>query len=179
MQPPQTIETARLRLRAPREADIEAIFEYGSDPGVSFLMDWRRLADRSEAGGFLSRCLESWHSGTEFTWVITELGPDVVIGATSLRLRDADADFGYVLNQRYWGRGFATEAAAAVVSWAVSVRRIPRIWATCDVENHRSMRVLEKVGLRREGLVPGGMLRPNISEQPRDSYLYGKVNHAP
>lgn len=178
MQPPRIIDTARLRLRAPREADIEAIFEYGSDPSVSHLMDWRRLSDPKEAEAFLSSSLDSWRSGTEFTWVITELGSDVVVGATSLRLRDADADFGYVLNQRYWARGFATEASAAVVSWAVSVRGIPRIWATCDAENHRSMRVLEKLGLRREGLVPGGTVRPNISQEARSSYLYGRPNNA-
>jgi ribosomal-protein-alanine N-acetyltransferase len=167
-----------LRLRAPVEADIDAIFEYGSDPNVSFLMDWRCLSHRREAQDFLSRSLDSWQSGTEFTWVVAELGPDVVIGATSLRVRDTEADFGYVLNQRYWARGFATEAAAAVVSWVISVRGIPRIWATCDAENHRSMRVLEKLGLRREGLVSGGTIRPNISQQARSSYLYGKVNNA-
>jgi RimJ/RimL family protein N-acetyltransferase len=167
-----------LRLRPPIEADIEAIFEYGRDPEVTALMDWRRLSDPGEARDFLGRTSESWRLGTEFTWVITEPGPDVVIGAISIRMRDTDADFGYVLNQRYWSRGFTTEAAAAVVYWAMAVRKVPRIWATCDIENHRSMRVLEKLGLRREGLVPGGTIRPNISQQARGSYLYGKKNTA-
>lgn len=109
---------------------------------------------------------------------MTELERDPVIGGISLRLRAADADFGYVINSRYWGRGFATEAATAVVSWAMSVPGIARIWATCDAENHRSMRVLEKLGLVREGLLPGGTLRPNISEQRRSSFVYGKANDA-
>jgi [ribosomal protein S5]-alanine N-acetyltransferase len=178
MHPPRVIDTARLRLRQPAESDIEAIFEYGSDATVTALMDWRRLTDRSEAVGFLARTADSWCRGVEFTWVISELGPDYVVGAISLRARVSDADFGYVLNRRYWGRGYATEAAAAVVSWATLERGISRIWATCDTENHRSARVLEKMGLIREGLAPVGTIRPNICETPRDSFVYVKERNA-
>lgn len=178
MQPPRVIGTARLRLRQPAETDVEAIYEYGSDATVTALMDWRRLTDRSEAMGFVARTAESWSRGTEFTWVISELGFDYVVGAISLRARAADADFGYVLNRRYWGRGYATEAAAVVVSWATRERSISRIWATCDTENHRSARVLEKMGLVREGLAPVGTIRPNISETPRDSFVYVKERNA-
>lgn len=168
------METVRLRLRPPVESDIDAIFEYGSDAAVTALMDWRRLVDRREVKDFLARTQASWRAGTEFTWVITELAPDIVIGGISLRPRESDADFGYVLNQRHWGRGYATEAAQAIVSWATSVRGIPRVWATCDVENHRSIRVLTKLGLTHEGHVEGGTVRPNISESPRPSYVYGR-----
>jgi [ribosomal protein S5]-alanine N-acetyltransferase len=178
MEPPRVIETPRLRLRLPVESDIDAIFEYGSDAAVTALMDWRRLTDRAEAADFLAGTAEAWRLGTEFTWVITELHDDFVIGATSIRARNNDADFGYVLNQRYWGRGLAAEAASSVVSWTVSVREIPRVWATCDAENRRSMRVLEKLGLVREGLAPSGIIRPNISEQPRNSFIYVKVRNA-
>jgi RimJ/RimL family protein N-acetyltransferase len=174
MEPPRVIETVRLRLRPPVEADIEAIFEYGSDVDVSALMDWRRLTRREEAAEFVDRTLETWRLGKEFTWVITEIRDDFVIGATSIRVRDADADFGYVLNQRYWGQGLATEAAGSVVSWAAGVPGLARTWATCDTENYRSMRVLEKLGLVREGLAPKGIVRPNISEHPRSSFVYMK-----
>jgi [ribosomal protein S5]-alanine N-acetyltransferase len=172
------MKTARLRLRPPADADIDAIFEYGSDASVTELMDWRRLVDRDEVKDFLARTDASWHAGTEFMWVITEITPDIVIGGISLRLREADADFGYVLNQRFWGHGYATEAAQAIVSWATSVRRIPRVWASCDTENYRSMRVLSKLGLTREGYVEGGTVRPNISEAPRPSYVYGRTINA-
>jgi ribosomal-protein-alanine N-acetyltransferase len=174
VRPPRVIETARLRLREPREADIAAIFEYASDAGVTALMDWRRLTDPKEVEGFLARSADSWHRGTEFTWVIAELASDFAIGAVALRAREAEADFGYVLNRRFWGRGYAAEASAPLVSWAMQERGIPRVWATCDTENHRSALVLEKLGLVREGLAPAGTIRPNISETPRDSFVFVK-----
>lgn len=172
--PPRTLETRRLRLRAPTESDIDAIFEYASDAEVTRFMDWRRLERRDEVRDFLTRMKSEWEAGTEFMWVITEKGADRVIGGISIRPRASDADFGYVLGRRFWNRGIATEAATAVTWWAISRRGLPRIWATCDVENTGSARVLEKLGLKREGLVPGGAVRPNLSAVPRDTYRYGR-----
>jgi [ribosomal protein S5]-alanine N-acetyltransferase len=174
LKPPQAIDTSRLRLRPPVESDIDAIFEYASDAAVTELMDWRRLTGRDEVADFLARTAEGWRSGAEFTWVITEREASFVIGATSIRVRGADADFGYVLNRRYWGRGIAVEAASPIVSWATSVLATPRLWATCDTENHRSARVLEKLGLVREGLGQG-IVRPNISDEPRTSFVYART----
>lgn len=173
MQPPRELSTPRLLLRAPTEADIGAIFEYACDPEVTEFMDWQRRTHRDEVHDFLSRTEAGWANGTEFLWVITRKGVDTVIGGISVRVREAEGDFGYVLNRRYWGRGFTTEAAGAVTGWALEVRKLPRLWATCDAENIRSIRVLEKLGLKREGLVPGGIVRPNLSNTPRDAYLYG------
>lgn len=173
------METTRLLLRAPTEKDVDAIFEYASDAEVTAFMDWRRHCAREEVLAYLSRTQAAWSSGTEFSWAITEKGEDRVIGGISIRIRSSDADFGYVLNRRFWNRGITTEAATAVTAWAMATRRLPRIWATCDAENFRSARVLEKLGLRREGFVPGGMIRPNLSPNPRDAYLYGKVENAP
>ncbi len=166
------VETTRLLLRAPAKRDIDAIFEYASDFEVTALMDWRRLSEPGEVLAFLSRTEAEWSSGAGFTWAITEKGADQVIGAISIRPRDSEADFGYVLNRRFWNRGITTEAATAVTQWALSVRGLSRIWATCDAENARSIRVLEKLGLEREGLLPGGIIRPNLSTTPREAYLY-------
>src|SRR5829696_5427681 len=141
LSPPRVIETPRLRLRSPVDTDIDAVFEYASDPLVTRYMDWARLSVPKEVEQFFVRTTERWESGTEFTWVLTPSDSDAVIGAISLRPRIADADFGYVLNRHHWSKGFASEAGAAVTSWALQVRRIPRLWATCDVENARSARV--------------------------------------
>ncbi len=62
------------------------------------------------------------------------------------RVREHAADIGYVLSRSLWGRGYMTEAAAAVVEWAINLDFVYRVWAVCDVENKASARVLEKVG---------------------------------
>jgi RimJ/RimL family protein N-acetyltransferase len=170
--PPEIIRTQRLLLRPPEPSDVPDIFAYASDAEVTLLMDWRRLAEPAQVDEFLDRVAGSWVDGSEYTWVVAEAGLDRVIGAIALRLREADADFGYVLNRRVWGQGFAAEASRALIEWLRSASNTPRIWATCDIENKRSARVLEKLGMRRERVVTAHVVRPNISSLPRDSYLY-------
>lgn len=132
MIPPRSVETARLQLRPPSEADIDAIFEYASDPEVTRYMDWERLTDPRQVLDFLARTEAEWSAGTEFMWVITRKEEDRVIGGISIRPRELDADFGYVLGRRAWGHGYATEAATVVVDWATTLR-VPRLWGRRDL----------------------------------------------
>ena len=175
---PPIIETERLLLRIPRESDIADIFEYASDDAVTRLMDWKRVSGSDEVRAFLARTSDSWGNGREYTWVVTERGIDRVIGAVALRSRESDSDFGYVLNRKVWGRGIALEASRAITALLASAQQPHRIWATCDVENYRSARVLEKLGLKRERVLIAHTIRPNISSEPRDSYLYANIDAA-
>ena len=68
-----------------------------------------------------------------------------------------------------------TEATRALVHWLLEQPSVYRIEALCDIENVASQRVLEKVGLEREGILRRWMVLPNLSETPRDMYIYGKV----
>ncbi len=116
-----------------------------------------------------------WESGAEFYWAVTLRPSDRAIGGISCRPRGHSADFGYVLDQRYWRQGLATEAAQAVVRWLFTLDTIYRVWATCDVNNLASARVLEKAGLSREGVLRCWAIRPNISNEPRDTFVYAQV----
>lgn len=78
----------------------------------------------------------------------------------------------YHLARSEWGQGYATEAAQTVVDWALGQPRIHRIWTVCDVDNAASVRVLEKLGMRREGILKRWSIHPNISPEPRDAYCY-------
>jgi RimJ/RimL family protein N-acetyltransferase len=91
------------------------------------------------------------------------------------RVREHAADIGYVLTPNYWNRGYVTEAAKAVVDWAINLTFVYRVWAVCDVENKASARVLEKVGMQREGLLRRYVVHPNISPEPRDCFVYSVV----
>ena len=84
----------------------------------------------------------------------------VVIGTVSLELADGmgqpgmprrtQAHLGYIFDPAYAGRGYATEAVAAVVTHAVDTLGVRRVTAGCFADNHASVRILEKVGFRRE-----------------------------
>ncbi|MBW4483945.1 MAG: GNAT family N-acetyltransferase [Tildeniella torsiva UHER 1998/13D] len=174
-QAPAQLITERLILRRPSLADAAAVYEYGRDPEVTRYMDWTRHPSIQDAIEALESFAAQWESGNEVCWAITTKTENTAIGTIACRIESPRADFGYVLNRRYWGQGLATEAVRAVLSWVMSLPEIDRIWATCDTENLASARVLEKAGLWREGMQPRSIFRPNLSPTPRDIFIFAKV----
>jgi [ribosomal protein S5]-alanine N-acetyltransferase len=173
--PPEALETGRLRLRRAEQVDAPAIFEYASDPEVTRLMEWRTHTSPNESAGFIEMTEKEWISGAQFTWVITVKPSNFVIGAIRCSRPGHRADIGYVLNRRYWGNGYATEAASRVTEMLFDETAVWRVWATCDVDNLASARVLEKIGMTREGRLRSYGTRPNLGPKPRDAYNYAKV----
>ena len=163
MNPPETIELARIRLRRPALSDAEAIFEYGTDPEVAHYADWPMRTSVDQVVESLRGRSARWESGAEYYWVITLPPEDRAIGGVSCCIVEDSAEVGFLLNRRYWGNGFATDAARAIVEWVLSIPSICRVWATCDTENLASARVLEKAGLSRESTLRRSIVRPNIS----------------
>jgi RimJ/RimL family protein N-acetyltransferase len=175
IQAPEVFTTDRLVLRRPSLSDTADIHEYASDPEVTRYMDWRTHTDIRESVEFLEACALRWESRQEFCWVVTIRPGTRVVGAVACRVRGHAVDFGYVLNRQCWGQGYATEAAGVIAVWAISLPGVYRVWATCDGENLASVRVLEKIGLSREGLMRCCVIRPNLSEKPRDNVVFARV----
>lgn len=173
--PPETFELEHTRLRRPAIADAEAIFEYGSDPEVARYADWPVRTSLDELVRSLRRRPAQWESGEEYSWVITLWDADRAIGGVTCHVGTDSAEIGFLLHRRYWGQGLATEAARGVMEWLLSIPSIREIWATCDIENLASQRVLEKLGLTRQSTLHNWIVRPNISDLPRDAYRYAYV----
>ena len=189
---PETFETSRLRLRSPRMEDATDIFErYASDPEVTRYLPWRPHKEVKETQTFLSHLLAAIESGGTSAWVIETLEDRRLIGLTTMNIDSArEGDFlsteqdrqqyykvliAYHLSRSEWGWGYATEAARALIDWALSQPQIVRIWTVVDVDNAASVRVLEKLGMIREGLLKRWSIHPNISSEPRDFYCYALV----
>jgi RimJ/RimL family protein N-acetyltransferase len=124
---------------------------------------------------FMRRCTRVWEEKTAFPWVIIRRDENYVIGMIEIRIEGHKADLGYVISRPEWGKGYATEAVQAIVSWAVEQPSIVRVWAVCDVDNKASARVLEKVGMEREGVLRKFTMHPNVSKKPRDVYCYSLI----
>lgn len=170
------IETERLVLRRPTPKDAAAKYEYSRDPMVIRYMDWEPHPDLASAIAVVERGAARWESGEEFSWVITAKPADVAIGSVGCHMRGHAAELGFVLARPHWGRGYATEAAGAVFAWAASCEGLFRIWATSDIENTASARVLEKIGMAREGVLRRWAVRPNLAPGiPRDAVMYAWV----
>lgn len=176
MNPSEHFRTERLVLRKPRLTDAGAIFEgYARDLEVTKYLMWQPHSSIEVTREFLQGCLEGWSEGNDLSWMIKEGTSDHCIGMVGLRIRVFKADVGYVLARQFWGRGIMTEAVQAVVDWVFSDPTIFRVWAVCDVENLASMRVLEKVGMSREGVLRRWIIHPQLGQEPRDCYCFAKV----
>ena len=174
---PESFSTERLVLRRPRLTDAEAIFEYASDLLTVQYMDYPVSAHVDDVAERLKDRSAQWEAGS-FAWVITIPPDDRPVGSVSCWIDHHEAGFGYLLHRHYWGQGYGTEAARAVVTWAIAQPEIDRVWATCDTENLASVRVLEKCGLSFERRLPRYAVRPNISPMPREALMYARLRES-
>lgn len=167
------LETERLLLRDFRLEDEAGIYDYASDPEVVRFADWGP-SDTSTIRANLHRRLqnqESWPRDS--IEVAVELRRETcLIGVMRITILDRahrTADFGYTFNRRYWNNGYATEGTRALLHLAFSNLKLHRVWATCDVRNHASYRVMEKLGMRREAIFKKDVLQKG---EWRNSYMY-------
>lgn len=176
MKPPEILETERLILRKPREMDAQGIFDtYGQDRQVTRYMTWRPNTNATQTAQFVRESIAGWKEEKRYPWVIVLKEKDELIGMIELRPAGFKAEIGYVMARAHWGHGIMTEAARSIVRWALAQPEIYRVWAVCDVENIASARVLEKVGMMREGILRRYLIHPNLSDEPRDCYCYAVV----
>lgn len=176
LKPPEKFDTHRLILRAPVMQDAESVFNnYAHDKMVTRYLHWEPHNTIEMTKTFLKRCINVWKAGTAFPWVITLKDTQELVGMIELRIDEHRADLGYVVARKYWTQGYASEAAQLVLDWAIAQPTIYRVWAVCDVDNHPSARVLEKIGMEREGILRRWLFHPNIDKKPRDCYVYSMV----
>jgi RimJ/RimL family protein N-acetyltransferase len=111
-------------------------------------------------------------AGTDHTWAITLRHDATLIGAMTLHVMvwHQRGQIGYWTGRPYWNRGFTTEAAERVVAHAFQALSLHRIQAFCLPSNTGSVRVLEKLAFRREGVLRDYVLK---WEQFQDRAIYG------
>lgn len=173
MKPPQTLETQRLYLRQPIIEDAVSIFEqYAQDLEVTKYLGWQPHKSIAVTHEFINRCISVWADDSAFPYVLIRQEDAQLIGMVEIRINNYKADLGYVLAKSEWGKGYIPEATQALTNWALEQDEIYRVWAFCDVENLASTRVMEKVGMQREGVLRRWFIHPNLSKAPRDCYCY-------
>jgi RimJ/RimL family protein N-acetyltransferase len=174
-EPPALIEGLRLRLRRTMPDDAAVLFALVDDVEVMRWLDWPHPAGVAETRVHLQTVDGHWQRGQEHQYLVLRKADGLALGTIAFRPRGHAADFGYVLGRAHWGQGYATESAALLAGW---LRRQPvllRLWATCDVDNRASARVLQKTGLQREALMRKASRRPNLGGAVRDTLLYAWV----
>ncbi len=149
------IQSERLLLREFRRADVDSLLAYQNDPRYLRYSPWMERG-RADVREWVEMFID-WQKERprqRFQFVIEPQGGDGLIGNCGVRIRDPDVpegDLGYELAPQAWGRGYATEAAQALLHFAFEDLRLHRVWAHVVSENTASARVLEKLGMVREG----------------------------
>jgi len=154
----QTIETERLLLRPFRMSDAPAMFRnWASDPAVTQYVTWPTHKTVEETAAII----ESWVRQTAedpsfYQWAIElkPLGEPIGSIAVAHLFEDvAGAELGWCIGRAWWGQGIMPEAAGAVIAYLFERAGFERVAARYDARNERSGRVMQKLGMVREGVL--------------------------
>ncbi|MEV7781837.1 GNAT family N-acetyltransferase [Kitasatospora sp. NPDC088351] len=152
---PVTLTTARLVLRPPREADVDAVFAACQDADIQRWTVVPSPYRREDAEYFVNDLgTNGWRTGAALVWCVFERGSDALVGTQGLVRRPGDAgaaEVGWWTVKEYRGRGYAVEGARAVARYGLTELGLRRLEWQAYVGNDGSRAVAEKVGYRFEG----------------------------
>ncbi|HSM07407.1 MAG TPA: GNAT family protein [Gemmatimonadota bacterium] len=151
-----TIRTSRLMLRTITPDDVDALFRIFGDPELTRYWGHPTLAGRAAAESLVEDIRTGADSGKLLQWGITLGGTADLIGTCTLASLDRQnrrADIGAALAPEHHGRGYAEEAVRAVIDHGFGELGLHRITADVDPRNATALRLVERLGFRREGLL--------------------------
>ena len=173
MTAPTTLQTRRLLLRPFELKDANDVLTYASDPEWSRFLPVPSPYSLDDARTFVDRNISlDWQKEPVFA---IEYG-GAVIGGIGFHINSPNsrAELGYSIARVYWNQGLMTEAAAALVDWGFAKLGLAKIYSFANVENVGSWRVMEKIGMTREGTMRShGVLRG----VRQDYHYYGILRH--
>jgi RimJ/RimL family protein N-acetyltransferase len=153
--PDLPIESERLRLRRFRGRDLRVFLAYRNDPEVARYQSWKRVSPGE--GRRILGAMRGLAAGTPGRWLqiaLEDKTTGVLIGDCAIRVdrvENRQAEIGFTLGREHQGRGFATEAVSRLMRFAFEDLRLHRLTARTVCENVRSIALLERLGMRREG----------------------------
>jgi RimJ/RimL family protein N-acetyltransferase len=171
--PVPTLDGTRVRLRALREGDVDALYALHSDAQVMRYWSFPAWTEREQAVAHFRRLQRDRQTMEFYPWVATLHGEDAPIGTCSLfgiHREHARGVIGYALFRAFWGRGLAGEVLRVALDFAFGPLALNRVEADVDPLNLASCRLLERAGFRREGLLRE---RWRVGGGVQDTALYG------
>ena len=150
--------TERLRLRLWRDADLADLERMNADPRYTrFLNPGGAVYPPGWTADKLARMRADWEANGWGAWAVEERATGRFVGRVGLQYHSfwpEDAELGWGVDPELWGRGYASEAAAAALRHAFEVLTMPRVVSILHPENAPSIRVAEKLGERPYATIP-------------------------
>lgn len=157
MTAPQELRTARLLLRSIEREDVPTLVRLaGAREVAATTLQIPYPYSENDAVMFLAKAGEDFLAGRSVIFAISIPPARELCGAVGLNIAPAHqhAELGYWIGVPFWGRGYVTEAAGAVVAFGFHNLGLRRIFAHHFAGNTASQRILEKIGMRHEGRFP-------------------------
>jgi len=180
---PRLIDTPRLHLRDMRPGDADDVFaSYGRDPVVLRYLQWAPHESADDSRRQIAYDIHRRLKRSAWVWGLTRQAPHVQAGRVFGQIELLPMSFpseqahhlrlGYLMAASHWGQGLMAEAGRAVLDAAFGVDQVWRVDALCDVANGASAAMLARIGMQREGCMRRALSHPNVSDQPRDAWVY-------
>ena len=176
------ITTERLFLRPFFNHEAKEVHRLGGDAAVADMLFTLNLCTTGVAQQWIRNQQQHAESGAWVNLAITDLAESRLMGSVGLDIDqlNSNAEIIYWLGKEFWGQGYATEAAAAVVRYGFETLRLYRIYARYLARNRASGRVLEKLGMTHEGVLRGHLKKRGVFEDlnvmgiMKDAFMKGK-----
>ena len=148
-----SLESERLLLRRFTEADLIPFLAYLNDPLVARYQTWESYTEQQAREVIeQQKNLEPGVPGKWFTFAVESKEKGLLIGHVALKMLDhQQAETGFTFSRAYQGKGLAFEATARVLDYVFTELGLHRVIAIADCENERSVALLRRLGMRREG----------------------------
>ena len=173
-----TLSTPRLTLRPFRPDDAPDVRRLAGDPAVAAkTLNIPHPYDEGVAETWIAGHQEAYDAGRLVSLAVTRTEDGALLGAVSLELtpEHVRGELGYWIGRAHWGRGYATEAAEALMRFGFEMLRLVRVTAHIMSSNPASGRVLLKIGMAREGRLPRHVRKNGVFE---DVELFGRLRDA-
>ena len=150
------IHTDRLTLRKPTYDDVQPLLELSQDDDVMLYYGMEPFTEEKQSRDEIEWFLKIWREGTGTRWVITLKGEDDLIGEIGFyeyKKKHRRAEIGYKLSRSHWMKGYMTEALVGMLDYMYGNLELNRVQALVDPRNEASLRLIERQGFQRDGLL--------------------------
>jgi ribosomal-protein-alanine N-acetyltransferase len=174
----QTIETDRLIIREFNEEDFKSIHTYASKPDVTRYLPFGPNSEM-DTQVFLKKAInyKFQNPRCDYEFAVILKKSNTLIGGCGIHvtnINNKEASIGYCYDNEFWGKGYASESADALINFGFDKLNLHRIFAICHPDNIGSAKVMEKVGMTKEGCLREHKLQKG---KWRDSLIYSILDY--
>lgn len=169
------LNSKRLRLRRFIKSDANELFKSYINQKEFLYYANKETKTIEEVNIYLERQLERYESKDVYNWCITLKESGVIVGSINLRVNDYNnsVEFNYAIDNRYINKGYMTEALLCVKEFCMSELKVKRFQGGCCIENKASEKVMQKIGMKHEGILAANV---KLIDGYHDMHMYALIN---